>query len=362
MNINRHNYGAYFLDYHEKNLSPAQEQEVRAFIMDNNDLAEEFSDFENVIISPDQEKYPNRAGLYQHPVIAVHHINEDNFEAVICSAMDNELDANEQHHFIQFINKNPLARVVFNQYKKIRFVPDSTIQYPNKNSLKKSIPVVPLWKKLIIPLSAAASILLLAGIYNLLRPDSTPHNMVKTEVTNNSSVKAKSTPVVIYKTIELPQVSFLASAASPITTLPSQTHREDLLPLQDLPLRTAEEIALAAPQPQLLEALRTTYISIYPDLYIRQMLTYSSIDIQETKAPSLLAEKIQNIGRFLGIHSQNRDNNPTELLWQLADISVQGINTVTNNELDLVRKTDNDGRTSFLGLFNADRTIFAKSK
>ena len=51
MNINKNNYEAFFLDYHEGNLSPQQVADLLLFIEQHPELEEEFESFENFSIA-----------------------------------------------------------------------------------------------------------------------------------------------------------------------------------------------------------------------------------------------------------------------------------------------------------------------
>ena len=64
MSINRHNYEAYFLDYYEKNLNPAQVKELMSFLDHNPDLKDEFNDFELISLESDnQVSFPSKQSL-----------------------------------------------------------------------------------------------------------------------------------------------------------------------------------------------------------------------------------------------------------------------------------------------------------
>ena len=54
MTIDRHNCEAFFLDYHEGNLSTVQAGEVLLFLEENPDLKNTFEEYEN--ISLEQER------------------------------------------------------------------------------------------------------------------------------------------------------------------------------------------------------------------------------------------------------------------------------------------------------------------
>ena len=50
MTINKHNYEAYFLDYHEGNLTPQEVADLLLFVEQHPELKDEFESFENVTL------------------------------------------------------------------------------------------------------------------------------------------------------------------------------------------------------------------------------------------------------------------------------------------------------------------------
>ena len=50
MSINKNNYEAFFLDYHEGNLSPQQVADLLLFVEQHSEYREEFESFENVTL------------------------------------------------------------------------------------------------------------------------------------------------------------------------------------------------------------------------------------------------------------------------------------------------------------------------
>ena len=68
MNINRNNYEVFFMDHLDGKLSPPLEQELRAFLVLNPDLAIEFEDVQSSVQtlpthSPDI--FPDKASLHK---------------------------------------------------------------------------------------------------------------------------------------------------------------------------------------------------------------------------------------------------------------------------------------------------------
>ena len=63
MTINRHNCEAFFLDYHEKNLSTVETAELLLFLEDNPDLKKQFEEYYRVILDLEKTQFPGKDKL-----------------------------------------------------------------------------------------------------------------------------------------------------------------------------------------------------------------------------------------------------------------------------------------------------------
>ena len=57
MKISKNNYESFFIDYLDGNLSDSQIREIEAFLMNHDDLREEFEGLEKILLKPDNIKY-----------------------------------------------------------------------------------------------------------------------------------------------------------------------------------------------------------------------------------------------------------------------------------------------------------------
>ena len=81
MKINRDNYEAYFLDYHEGQLSPEMVQEVLWFVENNPEVQDIFNEFEAVSLVSDQDiVFEKKSALKKNEVHAASSIHELNYE------------------------------------------------------------------------------------------------------------------------------------------------------------------------------------------------------------------------------------------------------------------------------------------
>ncbi len=158
MKINRNNYEVYFLDYHEGNLKGMETEELFAFLDANPDLADEFNSFELITLNESaMEGFPMKDSLKKNTISAT------NCQDYLIAFVEGDLNEREIKEVNYFLKTNPYFQRELDMLKKTKLVPDKSIQYFGKSSLKKK-------EKRIIPmlyryLSVAASVLIIIGVY-----------------------------------------------------------------------------------------------------------------------------------------------------------------------------------------------------
>jgi hypothetical protein len=143
MKINRDNYEAYFLDYHEGLLSPDMVQEVLDFVDQNPELKSVLDDFEAVSLLPDQGiVFENKSALKKNQVFATSQVNELNYEEYLIGEMEGLLNAKELAAIEEFISINPQFEKDHKLYALTHLPAENDIVFEAKESLKKkAIPV-----------------------------------------------------------------------------------------------------------------------------------------------------------------------------------------------------------------------------
>lgn len=167
MNINLHNYQAYFLDYHEGSLSLDLVKELMQFVEQHPELREEFESFEPItLIDSGLIKYDAKASLKKEQK----GIDTSNFEEYAIGYVEETLSAEEKQELKTFIAKNPVYQKEFDLYLKTKISADTRIAFQDKSSLKKGNkrPVgFYYW-------SAAASVALIIGMYFIFNKNEKP--------------------------------------------------------------------------------------------------------------------------------------------------------------------------------------------
>jgi hypothetical protein len=143
MKINRDNYEAYFLDYHEGQLSPEMVQEVLWFVENNPEVQDIFNEFEAVSLVSDQDiVFEKKSALKKNEVHAASSIHELNYEEFLIDETEGLLSDEQLQSLNEFIALNPSLAKERKLYSLAHLEPENEIVFNNKESLKKlAIPV-----------------------------------------------------------------------------------------------------------------------------------------------------------------------------------------------------------------------------
>ena len=157
MKINKNNYEAFFLDYHEGNLSAEQTAELMLFLEKHPGLKEEFYSFENISLENIEEiKFDGKEQLKQNAN-----------EMLFSSYVDRSLSAKQEKELFALLETNPSLKKDFELFQKTKLSPDFSIVFENKQSLKRKERtgiIIPLYRYVAV----AASITLIVVLYFLL--------------------------------------------------------------------------------------------------------------------------------------------------------------------------------------------------
>jgi len=143
MKINRDNYEAYFLDYHEGQLSPEMIEEVELFVVQNPDLKNMLDEFEAISLVADEDiVFETKFSLKKNQVFATSQVNELNYEEYLVSEAEGLLNTEELSAIEEFISINPQFEKDRKLFALAHPSVDDDIVFKAKESLKKkAIPV-----------------------------------------------------------------------------------------------------------------------------------------------------------------------------------------------------------------------------
>ncbi len=175
MKITRNNYEAFFLDYYEKTLTPEEVAELMVFLEENEDLREEFAEFEEVIFLPSDNsvEFQNKNSLKKKDISPVGKIDGNNYEEYFIASLEGDLSEREQAEVSLFLSKNPDTKLEYNAFRATFLKPGEVI-FDDKESLKKRGLFVIYRSAALYAVSIAASILIFFGVYSLLTRNGKP--------------------------------------------------------------------------------------------------------------------------------------------------------------------------------------------
>ncbi len=152
MNINLHNYEAWFLDYMEGNLNEQQVADLLLFLENHPDLKKEFDqDFSDISLEPEELTFNLKDNL-KKPML----INCATVDDFMIAENEGLLGLNEIKELDEYVVENHLENDR-KLYKAVYLQKTNAFKFPNKQKLKKGGITIPLF----IRYAAAAAILLL---------------------------------------------------------------------------------------------------------------------------------------------------------------------------------------------------------
>jgi len=166
MNIKRSNYEIFFLDYAEGNLSINQIAELMIFLEANADLKEEFESYEHITLAPlSQESYEHKSSLKKQEERSSMPINKDNYEEYLLAELEGDLNNTEQIVLSQFLKEHPALKQEQVAFGKTVLIPDDTVIFENKRSLKRVPFLRSRYRTLLYYSTTAAAILLFTILF-----------------------------------------------------------------------------------------------------------------------------------------------------------------------------------------------------
>ncbi len=153
MKLTRDNYEIRFLDYLEGRLDQEGKEEIRLFLINNPDLADELEAFHPVLAVDANLSFPDKERLKRS-------VYDDSafFETAAIAAIEGDLTEEENRSLEKWLAENPDQQKLIQQLKSSILLPDLEISFPGRNRLKKKTTVMAVWTRI----ASVAAILLLA--------------------------------------------------------------------------------------------------------------------------------------------------------------------------------------------------------
>ena len=194
MKISINNYEAYLIDYMEGRLNDAEIQQLKVFCTLNHIDFEELTEDLPILESPN-DSYDEKEQLFKNKIVPSGSINEDNYEKHFIAYQELLLDEEEKREVEDFVEQNRFLIKDLRAYAKCKLEPDTSIDFEDKDSLKKTAIVMPLYARIA---AVAAVIALLFGLFWLPKNDdnNTNHQSILVELTPETNEPISETTLI----------------------------------------------------------------------------------------------------------------------------------------------------------------------
>jgi len=149
--INIDNYEAFWVDYLDGKLNPADEERLFAFLEENTELASSLIDAEDYKLPVFEVNFPAKSSLKA----------EAQIENLLIAKIENVISTEDDKFISSKINSDKKTAVAYSQYQKTILVPDATVVFQGKKYLKKAT-VMPLYRYT-AAIAAAFAIVFVSG-------------------------------------------------------------------------------------------------------------------------------------------------------------------------------------------------------
>lgn len=356
--INRSNYEEIVISYLDGSLDPVDTAELLLFLEQNPDLKEEVTGIAEVVLNPDQEIQFNFKELLIRPAdVDAVNLTVSNYNHYFVAAHESDLSAIGVKKVEDFIISHPELKKEYELFAKARLIVDPAIRFPNPARLRK--PVFAGIRQLIYLSAAAASILILMTLYLRIEPPKTDSIVEKpegkemrdekpaekkTQSSDNSSGKTTpaKAPVKVTEPKKTAQPTPGRSDAD--TKAPAPVERKT----NEINRVPSRQFHNNTPEP-----FNGGNRNFYSDLFDEITKSQESMLARLEPEPSVLQENSpgylrtgKRMGKLLRNGAQIASQvNESFSGWMLADLGIEGINMLTDNDLKLERIVNPDGST-----------------
>ena len=366
MKITRENYEAFFLDYHEGNLSKSQEGELMDFLVHNPDLKAEFESFELIYLEEDiHTQLENKDFLKKtSDEIQLHGITESQ----LISYHEGELDEKDRLEVLEAVAGDPELRKAFTLFGLTRLQPDLSVVFPSKSSLKRFTlgTTAFIIRRLAV---AAAVVAFLVSFYLLLPEGQKPIEVAQTPPPADVIQQPDETPLEI-EPIATPQDTYVPEILPQRTPQPRPTpiqvvaepalqpvtRATDLNRLAEINPIVRPGIESRKHQPEAIEKRLDFYWFSYAsgsNVYEEFEDELPAQSPQTPRVVSLTELAFNGLERRTGIDVKAIEGQLSERsfgIWDLAGLGLAGISQLTGTSLALEKETDENGRITTLGI------------
>lgn len=341
MLINRNNYETFIIDYFDGKLDPVLAGELLFFLSQNPDIEEEFNAYENIKL-PADKLYFNQKESLKKSYTDITAITEVNFDEFSIAAVEGDLDEESKARYLKYLENNPGKKKDFNLYKKTILKPDMNLVFHHAGKLKKHKIISLKFSKpaFYAGISAAA---VLAVVLTLF--------FNKTSVPDTISEKSSEMKDIDRRT-EISRKAAVENMAQAGQMKSGKMHTDrtehkipSLIYNNNLAVRKSENL-----QATQLQKMKSIEVQEIENKYLKEnqalinkddLSASQNISSQDNKEKSL-AEYIRENFLKKEISKSIGDLN----VWEIAQVSIKGINYLTESDVQIDKKLDKSGKIS----------------
>ena len=375
MKITRENYEAYFLDYHEENLTQSQVAELMDFLAQNPELKKDFEAFE--IITLEAEPSFTMAGKESLKKTGTTLSGTTSDEQII-AYFEGDLDQEESATLLADVAQSPALQKDFALYAKARVEPDTEILFPGKSSLKR-YPLAGFMPAIQRFAVAAALIAFIATVYFMMPriPDSQDIYVAQTQ---ESETVTTETPVITPlepATVKASAPVLAEQTTQRVSATPQET--QHATPEESAPVLWSSDAAnLASLNPiaskgiqqsvkpgQIEERVEFAWVSFSNQPFASADELWEKEQTPATPPPateytSFAAIAYTSFERGTGLNIENIQQELSRdrlSFWDIAGAGLAGISRITGTSLTVEKERDEDGKITLLAIGDRLRLV-----
>ncbi len=346
MNINRHNYETFVIDYFDGKLDPIQTAELMYFLSQNPDLEYEFNAYENITLKADKLTFSGKESLKKnYNDITV--ITNENFDEFCIAETEGDLDEKSQARFYKYLEQNPNRYKELELYKKTILTPDKSIVFPDLNRLKRYRLIPAVTVKRILYAGVAAAIIIVVFLTFIHRSTQESELITSTKPAAEAPEKQDDglTIPVEEKKEESATETFVYSKSPGLVS----TESGKMIPVvNEVPGAVFKEpVGIAVHHLQPIEIRKIVNSTSAPDL---AMLNTEPSVQHHVRQPILKDMSLADFFRVKLQESEIVKSAENLNVWTLAEASIKGINYLTESDIEIHRKLNMRGETSAISI------------
>ena len=340
------------IDFLEGKLGEEERRQVERFLAANPDIASEYETLkEEDKLQPDGPQM-EKGDLFRS-LTDVREIHEGNFEEFCIAWYEGDLDKPARIRLTAFLNNHPEKKDVFELYGILKAIPNTSIVFPDKRSLKKQ-QIITL-RRVLYGIAATAA--LLAGFIGIMHISQRENGPAFTKSASHTEriIPQDSSPVSSQQVVKQtgrnlkdmvqPQRNKMSLLATIDTSAEANSNETVIIAKADSNSRPFDVVILADIKP-LMPELRAVKQAPLPKPET------GSIAIDRETRNDLAQNETGNEKRKFTLERES-------ILVGVLQAGVKGFNTLTENDMKVDATRNEDGKFTQIAI-NAENFEFAR--